>query len=428
VTHVRLKWLYSKRILWASIIGLHVIIFLSFIPTMIAGDVQGDLGVYRHWVTVGFSFGQWPGIDTVWVYPQVALIPMVLAGLAGAKFYMLLWLCMITALNISSFAVLIGRHSSPSRLRAAWWWLAIVFILSPVELLRLEGVTAPLVVIALVVLSRQPAVSGVILALVTWIKVWPVAILFAVVSTSRKWFTVMWASLATTTVVIASLLMLGGGANLFGFITTQSTRSLQIEAPVATPWMWMSIASPRDYHRYNDANLLNWVVDGPGSGIVSKLMTPLMALAVVAIIILLFRARSRGAAPQDALLTGSLALVSAMIVFNKVGSPQYMLWLAPIVVVGLAVDRGAWLVPANLMMVISIATTLVFPIFYMPLVHGSRSALMLLSVRNVLLVVLLGWAVTRLISLGKKAPLGDDTVSDAPPLRALAEIGSSAAR
>jgi hypothetical protein len=414
--------LLSKRNLWASIIGLHVIILLSFIPTMVAGEVQGDLGVYRHWVTVGFSFGQWPGIDTVWVYPQVALIPMVLAGLAGSKFYMLLWLCMITALNITSFAVLIGRRSSASRIRAAWWWLAIVFILSPVELLRLEGVTAPLVVIALVVLSRQPAVSGVILTLVTWVKVWPVAILFAVVSTSRKWLTVLWSAVATTTVVIATLLMLGGGANLFGFITTQSSRSLQIEAPVATPWMWMSIASPRDYHRYNDANLLTWVVDGPGSGIVSKLMTPLMALAIVGIIILLFRARKRGAAPQDALLTGSLALVSAMIVFNKVGSPQYMLWLAPIVVVGLAIDRGKWLVPANLMMVISIATTLIFPIFYMQLVHGSRSALMLLSVRNVLLVVLLGWAISRLVSLGNKTRVSNDILSDARPQPAMAEV------
>ena len=422
MTHVRMERFLTKRNLWAAIIGLHVIIFLSFIPTMIAGEVQGDLDVYRHWAVVGFSFGSWPGIDTVWVYPQVALIPIVLAGLAGSKFYMLLWLCMITALNIGSFAVLIGRRSSPSRLRAAWWWLAIVFILSPIELLRLEGVTAPLVVIALVILSRQPAVSGIILALVTWIKVWPVAIIFSVISTSRRWLTVLLSTVATTTVTIATLLMLGGGANLFGFITTQSTRSLQIEAPVATPWMWMSIASPRDYHRYNDSNLLTWVVSGPGSGLVSKLMTPLMALAIVGIVILLFRARKRGVASQDALLTGSLALVSAMIVFNKVGSPQYMLWLAPIVVVGLAVDRGKWLVPANLMMVISIATTLIFPIFYMPLVHGSRSALMLLSVRNVLLVVLLGWAVSRLVSLGKKSRVSNEILTDSRPQPALAEI------
>jgi uncharacterized membrane protein len=99
-----------------------------------------------------------------------------------------------------------------------------------------------------------------------------------------------------------------------------------------------------------------------------------------------------------------------------------MLWLAPIVVVGLAIDRGKWLVPANLMMVISIATTLIFPIFYMPLVHGSRSALMLLSVRNVLLVVLLGWAISRLVSLGNKTRVSNDILSDARPQPAMAEV------
>ena len=236
--------------------------------------------------------------------------------------------------------------------------------------------------------------------------------------------TVVLAAVTTTSIVVATLLLMGGGPNLFSFITAQSSRSLQIEAPIATPWMWMSIASPSNYHRYNDSNLLTWEVSGPGSGLVSKLMTPLMALAITAIIVLLFRARRRGAAPQDALLTGSLALVSAMIVFNKVGSPQYMLWLAPIVVVGLLGDRGVWRVPANLMMAISIATTLIFPIFYMPLVHGSRSALMLLSARNVLLVVLLGWAVMRLVSLGKKSHASDENLTSAPPLRATAKISS----
>ena len=424
MTRVRVTWYLSRRYLWACIIGLHAVMFVSLIPTMIAGEVQGDLGVYREWVTVGFSFGVWPGIDTPWVYPQAALIPMVLAGLARQKFYMLLWLSMIVSLNIASFAVVLGRRPSSRRLFAAWWWLAIIFVLSPVELLRLEGVTAPLVVIALVILSRLPFVSGIVLTLVTWIKVWPVAILFAVVASSRKWLTVVLAAVTTTSIVVATLLLMGGGPNLFSFITAQSSRSLQIEAPIATPWMWMSIASPSNYHRYNDSNLLTWEVSGPGSGLVSKLMTPLMALAITAIIVLLFRARRRGAAPQDALLTGSLALVSAMSVFNKVGSPQYMLWLAPIVVVGLLGDRGVWRVPANLMMAISIATTLIFPIFYMPLVHGSRSALMLLSARNVLLVVLLGWAVMRLVSLGKKSHASDENLTSAPPLRATAKISS----
>jgi hypothetical protein len=306
---------------------------------------------------------------------------------------------------------------------AAWWWLAIIFVLSPVELLRLEGITAPLVVIALVILSRLPIVSGIVLTIVTWIKVWPVAILLALISTSRRWLTFAVTAVATSAIVVGALLALGGGPSMLGFITAQSTRSIQLEAPIATPWLWLSIARPHDYFRFNDSTLLTWEVAGPGAGFAAKLMTPLMALAIVAIMLLLFRARKRGVRSQDALLTGSLALVSAMIVFNKVGSPQYILWIAPIVVVSLALDRNRWRIPANLMMLISIATTLIFPIFYMPLVNGSRFAALLLTSRNVLLVVLLGWAVMRLVEMGKKQPAANDLAATIPQ-RALADVRS----
>jgi len=91
-----------------------------------------------------------------------------------------------------------------------------------------------------------------------------------------------------------------------------------------------------------------------------------------------------------------LALVTTFVVFNKVGSPQYLLWIAPVVAVGVAHDWAAWRIPAYLTLVIGGLTTLVFPIFYLPLVHGDAGAILLLTVRNVLLVVLLGWSVLTL--------------------------------
>jgi hypothetical protein len=165
----------------------------------------------------------------------------------------------------------------------------------------------------------------------------------------------------------------------------------------------MSVANQPGFERFYGEALETWEVAGPGSSFVAKLMTPLMAVAVVAIMALLWRARRRGAPSQELLLVGSLALSTAMVVFNKVGSPQYMLWLVPIVVVGLAVNTRAWRLPGNLMMAISIMTTMVFPIFYMPLVNGSRYAAILLTSRNILLVMLLGWTIMRLVSLGTAA-------------------------
>jgi molybdopterin-binding protein len=394
------RWYLSKKRLWLAIIVAHAVFFIGLSDTMLRGAVQGDLQLYRHWAFQGLVHGSWPGIDFAWVYPEVALLPVVFAGLWGFSFYLFVWLCMISAVNIASFVALVGRRTSRSRMVAAWWWLAILVVLSPVALLRLDGLTAPMVVIALVLLSRWPLVTGAILAVATWIKVWPAAIFLAIVATSRTWLSVVMAGVITSAAVVAVILTIGAGGNISSFITMQSTRNLQLEAPIAAPWLWMSIANQPGFARFYGQTLETWEVTGPGSSLVAKLMTPLMAAAVVAIMTLLWRARKNRAPAQEMLLVGSLALATAMVVFNKVGSPQYMLWLVPIVVVGIALNTQAWRIPANLMMGISIMTTMIFPIFYMPLVNGSRYAAILLTSRNALLLALFGWVIMRLVQLG----------------------------
>ncbi|GAB2816824.1 glycosyltransferase family 87 protein [Alpinimonas psychrophila] len=402
------RWYLAKRNLWLAILGTHAVFFIGLSGTMLAGNVQGDLQIYRHWAFQGLVHGSWPGIDFAWVYPEIALGPIVFAGLWGFGFYLFVWLCMISVLNIASFIVLLGRRTSRSRMIAAWWWLAILFVLSPVALLRLDGLTAPMVVIALALLARWPLATGFILATATWIKVWPAAIFLAIVATSRNWLAVVMAGIITSAAFVAAILAVGAGDNISSFITMQSTRNLQLEAPVAAPWLWMSVAEQPGFLRFYGESLETWEVTGPGSAFVAKLMTPLMAIAVVAIMGLLWRARKRGAPSQELLLVGSLALATSMVVFNKVGSPQYMLWLVPIVVVGIALNTRSWRVPGNLMMAISIMTTMVFPIFYMPLVNGSRYAAVLLTSRNALLVILLGWTIMRLVMLGQSASKKSD--------------------
>ena len=134
-------------------------------------------------------------------------------------------------------------------------------------------------------------------------------------------------------------------------------------------------------------------------------MNPLMFCATVAIFVLVLIASHRGADATRLLLLGALALVSAFIVFNKVGSPQYMLWLVPVVAVGVNQSWVHWRVPAVLMLAISELTTLIFPIFYLPLIAGDLLAILLLTLRNALLLVLFVWSIA---TLGKMAgrPVG----------------------
>jgi hypothetical protein len=80
------------------------------------------------------------------------------------------------------------------------------------------------------------------------------------------------------------------------------------------------------------------------------------------------------------------------------------LWLVPVVAVGVGRSWAEWRVPATLTLAISGLTTLVFPIFYLPLIDGDLFSLLLLTARNALLVVLLAWAITDLASLAWALP------------------------
>ncbi|HAG59614.1 MAG TPA: hypothetical protein DCL83_10010, partial [Arthrobacter bacterium] len=106
----------------------------------------------------------------------------------------------------------------------------------------------------------------------------------------------------------------------------------------------------------------------------------------------------------ELLLAGALTLATAFVVFNKVGSPQFMVWLAPAVAVGLAHSWREWRVPAAMLIAIAVATFFIYPLFYDALSHNNPLMAGVLTIRNVLLVVLFLWSVRRLYSLGKKTP------------------------
>jgi len=95
-------------------------------------------------------------------------------------------------------------------------------------------------------------------------------------------------------------------------------------------------------------------------------------------------------------------MVTAFIVFNKVGSPQFIIWLAPVIIAGLTHDWNRWKVPAALLMGIGITTFVIYPLFYTPLIHAHPVMAAILTTRNVLLVVLLWWSVQRTAELGRK--------------------------
>lgn len=417
-----LALLESRRGLILTFVLLHAVFLAFLLPAILTGDALGDLPLYRQWVMAGVNVNEWPVIDYGWVYPAGALVPMVLATLAGPGSFQLVWFVMTATLNAVSVSCLV-QAALPGRRRyaGAQLWMLILLITSPVALLRLEGLAAPLAIIGLTLLARRPFAASVVLSAATWIKVWPAAILMAIVASSRRWFIVVLGALTVTAGVVLAVSVLGGFRFLASFITMQSDRTLQVEAPISTAWLWMSDLRIGNAFIWQDTTLNTEEVTGPGSDTAALVMTPLMMVAVASILVLIVVARRRAVPAGTLIVNGSLALSTALVVFNKVGSPQYVLWIAPVVAFGFATAGAAWRTPAILTLAIATLTTFVFPVFYMPLLDGDMAAASLLTARNALVIGLFAWAVRRLALLGRAPRSVPEAAEELRPAASVAE-------
>lgn len=381
--------------LWVGFVAVHLAVgVLGFVePNMPMGDVYL---VYEPWVRGALEDGAIPGIAYEWIYPQLAILPMVFAlGLAWIGGYTIGWAILVTALNAVAFALLVGRGKSAGRATAAAFWLAFVLLLGPVGLYRLDGATVPLAIAGSLWLVGRPLLGSILLAVGTWMKVWPAALLAAAVIALRTRLTVIGGALIVTALTLGVVFAAGGAAHVFGFFSGQTGRGLQLEAPVTGWYLWQAVAGVEGAFVYYDSEILTFQVTGPNVDAVIAAMTPALAVAVLAVAALgAFRAW-RGATYAALFPALALALVLAFIVFNKVGSPQFLTWLIAPVVVGLVIDRRRWRGPAIVALACALLTQGVYPLLYDRLMVADPLAAAILSVRNVLLLILFAWAVAR---------------------------------
>lgn len=390
-------------VLWAAFGLVHIVLIalnLSGIGWPL-GDVER---VYLGWAEGTVSGAVRLGVDTDFVYPILALAPILTSLAFGAALYALTWLGLVTVLNGVAFGVLIGRAPGRAAAGAAWWWLAFLLLLGPVALARIDSVTVPLTIMGVLWVSRRPIWGAVLLSIATWVKVWPVAAIIALLVASRQRGWVL-AVFAGTSALIIGVAMLGGsGLTVLSFVTEQTNRGLQIEAPIASWWLWQAALGVPGTLVYYDQQILTYQVVGSGTDVVSAIMTPLLALVVAAVLLVGWRAQRAGAAFERLFPPLLLALVLTLIAINKVGSPQFMTWLAAPIVLGLVVERRSWRAPAAVALLLAVLTQLVYPYFYSQLLGTAPTMLLVLSLRNLLEVVLLGWMLVRLWNLGNPAP------------------------
>jgi hypothetical protein len=346
----------------------------ALVPALGILPEGGDLDVFYGYATK-IVHGDVPYRAVRLEYPPgalAAIVPPVLGHPAEHTYAVRFEFAML-----GLFAALILLLSR--RPRTAFVAALAPLLLGPVVLKRFDVLPALLTLIALqLALSRRYAWAGVALGLGTAVKLYPVLLLPLVVIAAGRRAGVRAVgafAVACAGVVLPFFVLAPHG--VIESVRTQLGRHLQIETPLASLALLahslgiVKVGVVSEAHTYGL---------GGSSGALLAVLTTLLFLASL---VLVWLNAPRLVRSHEGLALAWAGTLCATVVFGRVLSPQYLIWLLPIVPL-VSLRATLWLVAAL------IATNLWYPVPYLDVVlHMDRGDIVLLVVRNALLTVLL---------------------------------------
>lgn len=278
--------------------------------------------------------------------------------------------------------------------KAAWFWILYNALAGPILLTRLDLLPGLTVAVAMGLLLTRPRFASLLLAYAGLAKLWPGVLASALVgrfSERSTWvrlgaYFLSLGTLASITIVTNDL------HRLISPISYQGNRGLQVESIFATPFIVARAFRP-DVWEVSYAASKSFEITGPGVDAAMLAATAAMlALIVFAAGFALWRFLCGGFTHPSAVLF-ALLLVCLLIITNKVFSPQYIAWVAPLLALS-SVLIGKRLSSLLLLLglVVTGLTTLVFPVTYVTLTASTQlMPPMILLVRNIAMLVLTGY-------------------------------------
>ncbi|MGH3006955.1 MAG: glycosyltransferase 87 family protein [Gaiellaceae bacterium] len=348
--------------------------------------------------------GEVPYRDFEVEYPPASLPLFWLPTLAPEEHYasafeLLMWGCAAAAVGFVALA-LAGVGARPARLFAAAGFVGLApLALGTVVLTRYDLWPAALTAAALAAFVReQGRLAFAALALAAAAKIYALVLLpLVLVYAWRRWrpreaWTGLGVFVAVLALVVGPFLVVAP-AGLWQSVSGQLGRPLQIESLAAAVLLAahrLGWYEPTVVSTHGSQNLAGGLPDA-----LAVTQTVLQGLALVAVWALF--ARGRGG--PERLLLASAAAVVAFVAFGKVLSPQFLIWLVPLVPL---VAGGSGLAASAVLAAALVTTHLWFPTRYWDVV-ALEPAGWLVLVRDVLLVALLALLVAAL-ARGRRLP------------------------
>jgi hypothetical protein len=374
----------------------------EFVLPSVTNDVKY---IYSQWYHV-LADGRFPQDDVMWQYPPAAALVMLAPALLPMS-YVISFYWISFAFDVLAFVVLAYAARSQGLLNprtgwramvdrrnqpwAAWVWAVGVAIGGPIAYGRYDLIVTTVAICGLVLLAgrtpegERPVVrrglGGSLIAFGAMLKVWP-ALLLVVLGPVRRARQAWVAAVATATALVVAFWVTM--PNAMSFLSAQGGRGIEIESIGALPF---HIAI---HHGWEGRVALNYgsiEFLGPYVQLVAALS---LATSVIAMCWLLYWRITvrhwRASTAADAALVAVLLFV----VTSRVISPQYMVWLVGLGAVcalhfGRRGDSMMGL-PVALILMATALSNIEFPYFFDELMRAEREAVLLVTLRNILLV------------------------------------------
>ena len=388
-----------KRIMFASflIFIIGTIVHCILMDSVMIDEVQKDYFPVAEAMFTGHTPYHHYN-DLAWEYPPLALVVMLIPRLFASTPYgyqisfdvMMMLFAFLESYLI--YRAVRGRENA-TMISIVNLVLMTMMIIDGSVLERFDAVPAVICLASVVLyLDGRYTWAFVLVAIGTLVKIYPVLLFLAFIiplAVKKDWKDTarMTAVTAAVGLAVMAVFYIICSKELFTFITYHSDRGLQIESVAGSfidLFATMGLTEVSTMITYGSCNIVGSLPD-----MISPFVMPLLVVMVLLVCAFQFFACRRG---NGDVVFFSMLYVMVFMIFNKVFSGQYIMWIAPMVVLYFMTDRWtdrSWVTFG----LITSATMMTMVVMSLPLYRMDAGATVLVFVRNVVFLVLLVYVV-----------------------------------
>ncbi len=328
--------LRADQLIWLLGIAIALAVVLSSFAIL---DYWGDVDHYWKNIQEWYADGLVPYKDYVFEYPPLSmlvfLIPRLVSWDLGSFHYAFTIFAALTYLLMAKAVMDLTDDIPRIRNIVRWMLLLMPFLAWQFIITRNDIFAAALVVFALIgYMKGHKTTAYILIGMAAMIKIYPLIFVFAFFVNElygRDLKSAIWCLFisALTCIVIELPFFIADPSTAFDYLSYHSDRPIQIESVAATFMyiaQFLGLTSLEHVSSYGSDNLVGELPDMIDP-YMNKVLLVAMAAVCLWILIRVLRSELDVNGRNRVLCLSCMALVTAFVVFSKVYSGQYMIWI-----------------------------------------------------------------------------------------------------